>query len=100
MKRNEQWSSQHAEKVKLNPREIDKFESYPASTLHGFILDEPYLGREAQLHPLAYLAPDVLGLGFKTFNGHLLAPLVPEHGHVHLADLRIRDIQHHRADWL
>ena len=74
--------------VNSNPAETDKLVSYPASTLHRLILDEPYLRREAQLHPLAYLAPDVLGLGLEPLDGHLLPPLVPKHGHVHLAHLR------------
>ena len=71
-----------------NPKYIDKSVSYPASTLHGLILDEPYLWRQAQFHPLAYLAPDILGLGLEAINGHLLPPLVSKHGHVHLAHLR------------
>lgn len=81
--------------INSNPIEIDNFVSYPASTLHGLILDEPYLWREAQLHPLTYLAPDILGLGLEPLNGHLLPPLVPKHGHVHLAHLRITGIHHH-----
>jgi hypothetical protein len=78
--------------VYSNPIYIDKYVSYPASTLHGLILDEPYLWREAQLHPLAYLAPDILGLGLEPLNGHLLPPLVSKHGHEHLAHLRTPEL--------